>query len=132
MSTPGSKPPRCGDVRLLGETPGGFSPWLRLVGRTNRQPGRIALGAAWGGAYSALALRLIAQHDGQLQVYGDLKRPRLDRMAKQRWREALRASLCSHAVAYARSFPYDDWRGNLIIIVSYGWKEWMDGNQDSG
>jgi hypothetical protein len=65
-------------------------------------------------------------------MYGELKRSRLDRMAKQRWREALRASLCSRVVAYARSFPYDDWRGNLIVIVSYGWKEWIDGNQDSG
>ena len=44
-------------------------------------------------------------------------------MAEQRWGEVPRASLGSRAVAYARSFPYDAWRGNLI--VSYGWKEWM-------
>jgi len=44
--------------------------------------------------------------------------------------EVFIADLC--AVAYARSFPYDAWRGSLIVIVNYGWKEWIDGNQDSG
>ena len=38
--------------------------------------------------------------------------------------EALRASLYSRAVAYAWSLPYDDWPGNLILIASYGQKEW--------
>lgn len=33
----------------------------------------------------------------------------------ERWGEVPRASLCSRAVAYAWSFPYDDWRGNLIV-----------------
>ena len=65
-------------------------------------------------------------------VYGELKRSRLDHMAKQRWREALRASLCSRTVAYARAFPYDAWRDNRIVSVSYDWKEWIDGNQDPG
>ena len=40
--------------------------------------------------------------------------------------------VCSRAVAYARPFSYDDWRGNLIVIVRSRWKEWIDGNQDSG
>ena len=46
----------------------------------------------------------------------------MDRMAEQPWGEVSRASLCSRAVAYARSFPYDAWRGNRI--VRYRWKEW--------
>jgi hypothetical protein len=41
-----------------------------------------------------------------------------------------RASPCSRTVAYAQAFPYDDVRRNLI--VSYSWKEWIDGNQDPG
>jgi hypothetical protein len=70
-----------------------------------------------------------ARHDAQQRVAGQLKRSRIVRRAEQRWEEVPRASLCSLAVAYARSFPYDGWRGNLIVIVSYGWKEWIDGNQ---
>jgi len=37
------------------------------------------------------------------------------RRAGARPRAALDAALCSCTVAYARSFPYDDCRGNLIV-----------------